>query len=268
MQGSCGYANGEDIMYGEFETRISYKYLKEVINNLEEPICILGGWAVFFHVNQKYEKAQGRPYLGSRDIDLGFHMAGNIKKSALSQTIRILKEKLEFKPLSFRFIKEIHTETEEEIKKGEIVPAHFIFPMYVDLIVDRIPEDFKRIFGFNPIDEPLLRIVFEKKEYMIMKEFEKKLLLPKPELLLAMKINSLPDRDKEHKRIKDICDIFTLAWYTDINPQNIDLSEHIPEKNLVKCFKSLTETDFEKAAAQLGHSAEDLKRVINLTLQH
>lgn len=255
-------------MYQEFETRISFKYLKEVINRLEEPICILGGWAVFFHVNQKYEKTQGRPYLGSRDIDLGFHMESNLKKSTLSQTIKILKEKLKFEPLSFRFMKEIHTETEEEIKQGEIVPAHFIFPMYVDLIVDCIPKDFRKIFGFNPIDEPLLSIVFEKKEYIITKEFEKKLLLPKPELLLAMKINSLPDRDKEHKRIKDLCDIFTLAWYTDINPQNINLSKFIPKKNLVKCFKSLTETDFEKTATQIGHTSEDLKRVINLILQH
>src|SRR3989338_2850346 len=149
-------------MYKEFETKTSYKYLKEIIGNLKEPICILGGWAVFFHVNKKFHESQGRPYLGSRDIDLGFHIKESssdeeLKNSTLSQTISILKEKLGFKPLSFRLFKEIHTETEEEIKKGEIVPAHFIFPIYVDLIVDRIPEDFKRIFGFNPIDEPLLR---------------------------------------------------------------------------------------------------------------
>ncbi len=47
-------------MYKEFETRTSYNYLKEVIKNLNEPICILGGWAVFFHVNEKFEKAQDK----------------------------------------------------------------------------------------------------------------------------------------------------------------------------------------------------------------
>ncbi|MBU4493146.1 MAG: hypothetical protein KKA61_02150, partial [Nanoarchaeota archaeon] len=94
-------------MYKEFETEISYKYLKEVIHNLKEPICIMGGWAVFFHVNHKFEKAQGRPYLGSRDIDLGFHMNNDLKDSTLAQTIIILKDKLNFKPLSFRFMKEI-----------------------------------------------------------------------------------------------------------------------------------------------------------------
>ena len=46
------------LMYREFETRTSYKYLKEIINNLKEPICILGGWAVFFHVNKRFKEAQ------------------------------------------------------------------------------------------------------------------------------------------------------------------------------------------------------------------
>ncbi len=156
-------------MYKEFETRTSYKYLKEVINSLKEPICILGGWAVFFHVNKRFEKAQGRPYLGSRDIDLGFEIGKDMKQSVLSETIKTLTEKLKFEPLSFRFVKEIHTETEEEITKGKIVPAHFIFPMYVDLIVDSIPKDFKKNYGFNPIDEPLLKVVFDKKEYVILK---------------------------------------------------------------------------------------------------
>ena len=147
-------------MYKDFETRTSYRYLKEVISSLREPIYILGGWAVFFLVNERFQKAQGRPYIGSRDIDLGFQMKANLKETTLAQTIKILKEKLKFKPLSFRFMKEIHTETEEELKEGEIVPTHFIFPMYVDLIVDSIPDNFKNIFGFNPIDEPLFPFGF------------------------------------------------------------------------------------------------------------
>src|SRR3989338_5073559 len=167
-------------MYKEFETRTSYKYLKEVIKSLNEPICILGGWAVFFHINMRYEKVQGRPYLGSRDIDLGFNTTGDLKKSALSQAIKTLTEKLNFKPLSFRLLKEIHTETEEEVK-DKTTPAHFIFPMYVDLIVDTIPEDFRKTLGFNPIDEPLLKAAFEKGGFIIATEFGKNLLLPKPE---------------------------------------------------------------------------------------
>ena len=220
----------------------------------------------FFYANENFKKAQGRPYLGSRDIDLGFNMTTDLKQSALAHTIKILTEKLNFEPLSFRFVKKIHTETEEEISKGKIIPACFIFPMYIDLIVDFIPEDFKKIFGFNPIDEPLLKVVFEKKEFIILKEFEKNLLLPKPEILLAMKINSLPDRDKEHKKVKDICDIFALAWYSNINFKEINLLKYIPEKKLKKCLKSITDNDFEKATTHIDHSKEEIKRVFDVLL--
>ena len=257
-------------MYKEFETRTSYNYLQKVISVLQEPICILGGWAVFLHVNKNFQEAQGRPYIGSRDIDLGFHIKESssddeLKDSALNQTINRLKEKLGFRPLSFRLFKEIHTETEEEIKKGESIPAHFIFPMYIDLIVDHIPDNFNRIFGFNPIDEPLLKPVFENSSHTKIKEFNRNLLLPTPELLLAMKIGSLPDRDKEHKKIKDICDIFALLWYSSIKPAEIKekLNKFVSVDNIKKCLESINKEDLQKAGLQIGHTAEEIGRVIN-----
>lgn len=253
-------------MYKEFETRTSHNHLKRVIEMLDEPICILGGWAVFFHVNKRFEKAQGRPYLGSRDIDLGFQVSKNLEKSALSHTIKVLTEKLNFKPLSFRLVKEIHTETQEELQESKTVPIHLIFPIYIDLIVDSIPANFRKTFGITPIDEPLLKFAFEKKDRIIMGEFDKKLLLPSPELLLAMKINSLPGRDKEHKRIKDICDIFALAWYSGLNPRNIELTKYLPKSKLTKCKQTVTDNDFSKAAAQLGHEKEEIKRIFDILL--
>ena len=54
-------------MYLEFETRTSYRYLKQVVSALEEPICILGGWAVFLHVNNNFQKTQGRSYIEKTD---------------------------------------------------------------------------------------------------------------------------------------------------------------------------------------------------------
>ncbi len=258
-------------MYEDFEIKTSYKYLKEVINSLKEPICILGGWAVFFQVNINFQKAQGRPYLGSRDIDLGFNIKldisdDNLKKSSVIQSINILK-KLKFKPLSFRLFKEVHTETEEEIQEGQIVPAHFIFPMYVDVIIDNISKNFKKIAGFNPIDEPLLRFVFENEKYCsLVKEFDKKLLLPSPELLLAMKINSLPNRSKAHKKVKDICDAFSLIWYSSINTEEIRITllELTTEKRINICLKSITLEDLQKASAQINHSVDEIKRVLDL----
>ena len=61
-------------LYANYETEISFKYLKEVVNILDDPICILGGWAVYFTVNERIKADRGMGYLGSKDIDLGFHI--------------------------------------------------------------------------------------------------------------------------------------------------------------------------------------------------
>ena len=94
----------------------------------------------------------------------------------------------------------------------------------------------------------------------------KKILIPKPELLLAMKINSLPSRDKENKKIKDICDLFALAWYSDINLKEINFLKYIQEKNLKKCLKSIADDDLGKASSQIGHDKDELKRVFDALL--
>jgi len=49
-------------MYKKIETETSYKYLKIVLSGLKEPICIMGGWAVFFTVNKWYNKSTGKIY--------------------------------------------------------------------------------------------------------------------------------------------------------------------------------------------------------------
>lgn len=259
-------------MYLEFETRISYKYLRQVIAALKEPICILGGWAVFLHVNKRFQEAQGRPYLGSRDIDLGFHLDKNatkeqMKKSALAESLNILEKKLKFESVAFRLLKEIHTETEEEIDGGKSIPAHFIFPMYVDVLVDNIPQKFKEVFHFQPADEPLLQFVFTDRMHREeLSEFDKKLWLPKPELLLATKLNALKLRDKEHKKIKDICDMFALLWYTKEKPQELQkkVIQYIPLKNIKNIIGLIDEDDYQKASVQVNHTVQEIKRVIEL----
>ena len=259
-------------MYAEFETRTSYKYLQKVISALEEPICILGGWAVFLHVNKNFKKAQGRQYLGSRDIDRGFHLDKNatieqMKNSALSKSLDILQDKLKFKSVSFRLLREVHTETEEEIEEGKIIPAHFIFPMYVDVLVDNIPTKFKDVFRFQPADEPLLSFVFEEQKHREeLKEFHKKLWLPKPELLLATKLNALKHRDKEHKKVQDICDIFALLWYSKEKPQELKkrIVQFLTAKKIRASTSTIQKDDYQKASLQLNHSVEEIQRVIGL----
>jgi len=248
--------------------------LQRVISALQEPICVLGGWAVFLHVNKNFQSAQGRPYLGSRDLDLGFHFdksatVGQMEHSSLAKSIDMLQNKLKFKPMSFRLLKELHTETEEEIADGQIIPAHFVFPLYIDLLVDYIPPKFKEVFHFQPADEPLLRFLFEMPEHREeLKQFGKKLWLPKPELLLATKINALKHRDKEHKKIKDICDIFVLLWYSKEKPQNLKkkITRFVAAQQIRSSLTIIDEDDYEKASQHVNHSAEEIRRVIELLI--
>ena len=55
-------------------TDISEQELRPLCQTAEPPACPLGGWAVHLHVNDGFREEYGREYIGSRDVDLGFHV--------------------------------------------------------------------------------------------------------------------------------------------------------------------------------------------------
>ena len=212
------------VLYSTIETDTSYKYLRQIVKILDEPICILGGWAVYLTVNTNFYTSEGRNYLGSKDIDLGFHIDTSLIKSKLKNTA--LAKSLEkikrdgFKPQSFRYYKEINYDTGKELTPEEIktTSSHNIFTMYIDPIVDYIHPAFNEIFGFTPADESLLLPVFQKSIYRKeVYEFNRHLWLPTPDILLATKMKSVTTRPEGDKLIKDICDIYALSWYSGID---------------------------------------------------
>lgn len=236
-------------MYKDIETETSYKYLKIVISSLKEPICILGGWAVFFTVNKNYQKQMARIYIGSRDIDIGFNSIASFNQAA-----SILEKKLNFKFISFRYYKNIHADTGKDLSDEEVksMPQHMYFQMYVDPIMSYADSGLKSNLGFTPIDEPLLKYAFEEKKYgKYAKEFGRKLLLPAPEILLATKICSAMLRDKEHKRYKDICDITALCLFAGM-----------PIDDIIKAGKGFVSKDKLKKFGSMDF-AEDIKNCSN-----
>jgi len=83
-------------LYTDNEIGISKSNLSTVISNVKEPVCLLGGWAVYVTVNQKFHAEHGIDYIGSRDIDLGFHTDEawsdvQLQNSAFAKSIEILK---------------------------------------------------------------------------------------------------------------------------------------------------------------------------------
>lgn len=259
-------------MYEPYETDISYRYLKTVVSNLEAPICLLGGWAVHHYVDRAFKEATGRNYIGSRDIDLGFHFergwsADELRASTFAKSMRIIEDELGFRPLGFRYLKEFHTETRDELSEGELksTPLHLIFPLYIDPIVDIIPPKFYEVFNFHPIDEPLLEMVFsEKANRITVKSFGRSLWLPKPSVLLATKLNSLGGRDKEHKKLKDVADIFALLWFggEDIGHIKSGLLEFYTKEDVRRVIGSISKEEIERVGGVIGISAEEIRRVL------
>jgi len=266
-------------LYSKFETETSYQYLQQIISILHEPICILGGWAVYLTVNDNFHKDQGRDYLGSRDIDLGFDINKNLGKEQLKNTTiaqslsLIMKEG--FKPQGFRYYKEINYETGKELTPEETkrTPTHNIFTMYIDPVVDEIHPSFRDVFGFLPIDEPLLTPVLkEKRCRKELKEFNKLLWIPTPEILLATKVKSVLNRTKDEKLIKDVCDIYALSWYSGKNFQDIkdESRKYVNQEILTKLhgmLKSEKEV-FEKAQIAMDIDAETIKNLFEDLIRH
>lgn len=249
-------------MYKDIETETSYKYLKTVTSKLKVPICILGGWAVFFTVNANYKMQTGRVYIGSRDIDLGFNSV-----SSLKQATNTLEKELNFRFVSFRYYKNIHAETGKDLSEEEVaaMPQHMYFPIYVDPIMSYSDRMLKAKLGFAPIDEPLLKHVFEKKYCStLVKEFGRELLLPSPEILLATKINAVVSRDKEHKRYKDICDITALCLFSGLGADElIKNSRRFMAKDSIKKFIDIGfEQDISNCSNALGLEKNTVKSLI------
>lgn len=251
-------------MYKDIETETSYKYLKLVISKLEEPVCILGGWAVFFTVNENYQNQTSRVYIGSRDIDVGFRNAESFERAA-----RILEQELHFRFVSFRYYNEVHAETGRDLPQTEArsLPSHMIFPVYVDLIMPYVDEETKAKLGFVPIDEPLLGKVFDggEKYAKPVEEFGRALLLPVPEILLATKINSTVLRDKEHKRYKDVCDMVALCLFGGMPiGEIIARGKSLASKERLQKFKEIDfSQDVNKCSSVLGLEANIVKSIMD-----
>jgi len=248
-------------MYDKKETEISYDYLKIIISKLKEPIIIIGGWATYLTVNSRYKSEFGTDYIGSRDVDLGFNTIKSFK-----YTSNILEEN-GFKLVSFRYLKEINYETGKELTKEESIttPIHNIFPMYIDLLIAETNKQIINELGFAPADEPLVKLVFENKKYRTeLIEFNKKLWLPSPPLLLATKINSVVNRGQTHKKIKDYCDIVALCLYSgeDISTLISFIKNHTIKERLIKFKTNINKEELEQVSSILRINKDIIEKLI------
>jgi len=245
------------MLYQNYETDISKKNLSKVFAKIPEPLCLLGGWAVFLTVNRNFRSEHGQEYHGSKDIDLGFHINEeevDFKGTTFYKTTKVLEE-IGFKAISQRYVK-YYSEDGRELaeKESRKLAQPFIFNLYVDPIVDRIPRGLIESIGYTPIDEPLLVEVFENKRYSIIEAFGAKLMLPSSGLLLATKLHAVCNRTLDHKRIKDIADIFAIIGYSGTKRSELlsEGSRMLGEEKVVEVFGTFTDEDLRRGAEALG----------------
>ena len=250
----------------------SRRYLREIISAVPQPCCLIGGWSVYLTLNEKFENATGREYIGSRDIDLGFHFdpkwnQKEFENSPFSKAIAKISA-MGFEPESYRFVKRFHLAEKRELTPEEArrLPLYDIFNLYIDVLVDSTsPTRFKRA-GFTVLEEPLLSKVFAGKDQVATKLDGIKVTMPSPQLLMEMKVRSFPLRTADDKKTKDLLDLCALLLYSGLKPSMVNNN---PEGGKVtaryaKAIDNTTKEEWKYVSESLGISESEARRIARL----
>lgn len=261
-----------DQIYDRQETDTALEALRHLSIELPEPFVLIGGWAVYLTVNESYSQEHGVPYLGSRDIDLGFHINPNwdekaVEESNFARALKVLKENGYAPHGSFRYCKMMKRETgaaltEEQAKRE---PSHEIINLFVDMMVDNIHPKHKQIFKVDPLDEPLVARVFDGNCGVVLNLQDFQAMIPPPQLLLAMKLKSIVDRQPGDKLLKDACDIYAIMWHS---PAKIgELVQRVHEEHHDLCKGALGVITEEVAIIASSHLGIDVERYLGVVRQ-
>ena len=261
----------ESEIYERMETDASFDALKILAAELPEPLILMGGWAVNITVNKSYSEEHNAPYLGSRDVDLGFHIDVNasiedLKQSNFAKTLDILKDIGYWESGTSRFCRILDKRTGKTLSEKEAgeIPFFDLFYLYIDPMVDRIHLKNDDVFKIKPIDEPLLSDAIENGRMREITISGKILQVPQPDVLLAMKLSSFRNRTKDDKKIKDACDIYALIWHSERPSNEIIklLKQNYPE--LCERVKDQFSEDLiSKASYHLGVEPDQFKGVLS-----
>lgn len=254
----------------DYEAEIAHGALRAVVSAVPSPVCLVGGWAVYYTVNANYTVSTGEAYHGSKDIDLGFHLEADatgeeLRESALARAVESLRD-AGFRSMGVRLFKDYHRETRFPLPEARAkrTPSYNIFQLYVDFLVDNAPAGTREAAGIRPFDEVHLAHVFGGKMFKAIDGLSARVIVPTPPVLLAMKAASLPARTKDYKKHKDVMDVYALIWHSGVPTGNLrrDVSRLVSGEGLHRMLSSIGKSDYEQAAAALGADAGQMEAVI------
>ena len=143
-------------------------------------------------------------------------------------------EKNDYKPSMLGYKKDIPFEN-IDLSKDE--DKEKMFTLYVDILVNSYPQSYQDIHKNSFFEVPLIENIYNDEKYQVkIPKLSKYLFIPNREMMIAMKIISLPSREKHHKIVKDLCDLYILIWSSDNSPNKI----------ISELFEILGPTPFER----------------------
>ncbi|MBI5871950.1 hypothetical protein HZB88_02595 [archaeon] len=186
-------------MYDPLETDLSRKEMAAIFKeSIGVPICLIGGWASYFYVNEKYKRAFGKEYMGSRDIDIFF----DSKKE--KEFLKVVNKR-GFTKNGFQFRYEKIYDRESQLfitlKQAKRKQLYNLIYIFLDLFSN---EETKLLGSWWDL-EPLKNISFVKIEDFFVADID---------TLIALKCTAIFTRDKADKENKDSCDLYALITYS------------------------------------------------------
>ncbi len=129
--------------------------------------------------------------------------------------------------------------------------------MDIDILPDTSALDaVQNAFGFRPPSEPLLEPGFEDDAGEPLTEFgdwtpATEVTIALAGLLAAMKGRSAPQRDRSHKRLKDLLDLHALLWYvTDYDKIRTVVRDQLTDTDIDE-FSAMSSDELYEGAAGL-----------------
>jgi hypothetical protein len=225
-----------------------------------------------YTINEIFKKKKNREYIGSQDIDIGFSLKPMLTKSELESTnlFKIIKilETNGYKPEGFRYKRDVNFKEigiEEEIEKDKT------FTLYVDILVNSYPPSLNDLYPNYFFEVPLIEQVYNNTKNQVEISSINNLVIPTREIIIAMKIHSLPTRgDVQHKMVKDLCDLYGLLWYSEESLKEIirKTLKFLEEKSLILLRNKVNSKLMQECELILGEPKGSVNTVLNELYSH